>query len=79
MRVSFLTYRMKSMLLVNEAENNPTECQIQSGPLSKTQWKKSSSIIELGIVSTDSHSAKGSNDQKKMVSTKTNWKGSHSW
>lgn len=67
------------MPVVNEAENNPTECQTDRVACqAKHSGQKRSSIIELGIVSTDSHSAKGSSDQNKMVGKKNNWKGSQS-
>lgn len=43
----------------------------QSGLPRKSQWKiKGTRIIELVIESTDSHLAKGSNGQKKIINIK---------
>lgn len=51
----------------------------QNGLSSKTQWKiKGTRITELDIESTDSHLAKGSSGQKKIINKIKNWKGSHS-
>lgn len=69
---------MKSMPLVNEAENNPTECQIHKVVRQANHSGKKEAALLNYVLYPQTHSAKGSSDQSKTGSTKTNWKGSHS-